>query len=47
VTSTKTTGAQLTEAKKLRAEGESLHKAGKHADSVTALNKALSMIGAK
>jgi hypothetical protein len=32
---TKVTGAQLAEAKKLRAEGEALHKAGKHTESLT------------
>ncbi|HEV8026670.1 MAG TPA: hypothetical protein VGP50_04535, partial [Stellaceae bacterium] len=32
--------AQLTEVKKLRAEGEALHKAGKHQESVDALQKA-------
>jgi hypothetical protein len=36
----------MDEAKKLRAEGESLHKAGKHPQSVEALNKAMKLIGA-
>lgn len=36
---------QLAEVKKLRAEGESLHKAGKHQESVAALGKAKSMLG--
>ena len=31
---------QLTEVKKLRAEGETLHKAGKHQESLDALGKA-------
>ena len=34
------TAAQMTDVKKARAEGESLHKAGKHADSVKELAKA-------
>jgi hypothetical protein len=46
VGSSKASAAQVSEAKKLRAEGESLHKAGKHQESVDALNKALKMIGA-
>lgn len=32
--------AQLTQVKQLRAEGETLHKAGKHKESVEALQKA-------
>ena len=32
--------AQMTEVKKLRADGESLHKAGKHSESMNALGKA-------
>ena len=35
------------EVKKLRAEGEADHKAGKHADSVTKLKKAGGMVGVK
>ena len=35
------------EVKKLRADGEQLHKDGKHAESVAALNKAKGMIGIK
>lgn len=35
------------EVKKLRAEGEALHKAGKHADSMMALEKAEKMMGMK
>ena len=33
-------GQQLAEVKKLRAEGEKLHKEGKHADSMATLGKA-------
>jgi hypothetical protein len=32
--------AQMAEVKKLRAEGETLHKAGKHSESMAALGKA-------
>jgi hypothetical protein len=32
--------AQMSEVKKLRADGEALHKAGKHQESVDALQKA-------
>lgn len=35
------------EAKKLRADGEAMHKAGKHAESVADLKKAMGMVGAK
>lgn len=35
---------QLAEAKKHRAEGEALHKAGKHAESVTELGKAKAIL---
>ena len=41
------TSAQMTEVKKLRADGESLHKAGKHAESEAALMKAEGMLGIK
>jgi hypothetical protein len=41
----KLNAAQMTEVKKLRADGEAFHKAGKHADSETALNKAKKMLG--
>jgi hypothetical protein len=37
--------AQMTEVKKLRAEGETLHKAGKHQESVDTLGKAMKMLG--
>ena len=36
---------QMSEVKKLRAEGESLHKAGKHQESVDTLGKAKKMLG--
>ena len=35
---------QMTEVKKLRAEGETLHKAGKHQESVDTLGKAMKML---
>ena len=43
----KLSSAQMSEVKKLRAEGEAHHKAGKHAESVTALTKAEGMLGIK
>jgi len=43
--STKVSGAKLDEAKKLRADGEASHKAGKHQDSIDALHKALTILG--
>ena len=46
VGSSKASTAQMEEAKKLRAEGETLHKAGKHQESIDTLNKALKLIGA-
>lgn len=42
---TKLSGAQLDEVKKLRAEGEDLHKAGKHKESLQKLEKAEKMLG--
>ncbi|MCW5730979.1 MAG: hypothetical protein KIT20_09490 [Alphaproteobacteria bacterium] len=39
--------AELAEVKKLRADGETLHKAGKHADSMTALGKAEAILKIK
>jgi hypothetical protein len=36
---------QLAEVKKLRAEGEALHKAGKHGESVETLGKAMQILG--
>ncbi|HYD69380.1 hypothetical protein [Azospirillum sp.] len=41
------TAQQMTEVKKLRADGENLHKAGKHAESEAALMKAEGMLGIK
>lgn len=37
--------AQMTEVKKLRADGEAAHKAGKHKDSVDTLAKAMKILG--
>ncbi len=39
--------AQMDEVKKLRAEGETLHKAGKHKESEAALGKALNILNTK
>lgn len=41
------TAAQMNEVKDLRAQGETLHKAGKHAESEAALKKALGILGVK
>jgi hypothetical protein len=38
-------GEQLSKVKKLRAEGETLHKAGKHQESVDQLAKAKQILG--
>lgn len=38
--------AVLAEVRKLRAKGESLHKAGKHDESVKVLNEALQLLDA-
>jgi hypothetical protein len=38
--SPKLSDTQMTQVKKLRAEGEELHKAGKHKESIEALQKA-------
>jgi hypothetical protein len=43
----KLSAAQLAEVKKQRAEGESLHKAGKHQESVDTLSKAMQTLGIK
>ncbi|MEZ5615090.1 MAG: hypothetical protein R3E35_07745 [Rhodocyclaceae bacterium] len=40
----KLSAAQMAEVKKLRAEGETLHKAGKHQESVDILGKAMKML---
>jgi hypothetical protein len=37
--------SQMAEVKKLRAEGETLHKDGKHSESLEALGKAEKMLG--
>lgn len=37
--------AQVAEVKQLRAEGETLHKAGKHQESVDTLAKAMAILG--
>jgi hypothetical protein len=39
------TEAQKSEVTKLRAEGEKLHKEGKHGESMAALNKAKGILG--
>ena len=39
--------AKSAEVKKLRADGEQLHKDGKHADSMAALGKAKGILGIK
>lgn len=39
--------AKMAEVKKLRAEGEADHKAGKHKDSTDKLEKAMGMLGVK
>ena len=41
----KLSGAQMTEVKKLRAEGEQFHKDKKHAESMEALGKAKGILG--
>ena len=41
----KLTPEQLAEVKKLRAEGEALHKAGKHQESIDTLAKAEKILG--
>lgn len=41
------TSEQLAEVKKLRDDGEGLHKTGKHSDAVAALNEALEILGVK
>lgn len=41
----KLTAAQMSEVKKLRADGETLHKAGKHQESVDTLGKAMKILG--
>lgn len=41
----KLTEVQMVEVKKLRAEGEAFHKAGKHQDAVDTLAKAMKILG--
>ena len=41
----KLSAAQMAEVKKQRAEGEALHKAGKHQESVDTLAKAMKTLG--
>ena len=45
--SAKLSDAQMSEVKKLRAEGEAQHKAGNHAESMAALGKAKTILGIK
>jgi len=45
--SAKISADQMTEVKKLRADGEALHKAGKHGESVDTLEKAKAILGIK
>lgn len=45
--SPKLTDAQMAEVKKYRAEGETLHKAGKHQESVDTLAKAMKILNVK
>ena len=45
--SPKLTDAQATEVKKYRAEGEALHKQGKHQESVDTLAKAMKILNIK
>lgn len=41
----KLSAAQMAEVKKYRAEGEALHKSGKHQESVDTLAKAMKILG--
>ena len=41
----KLTAEQMAEVKKLRSEGETLHQAGKHQESVDTLGKAMKILG--
>ncbi len=45
--SAKISAEQMSEVKKLRADGEASHKAGKHSDSEASLNKAKQILGVK
>lgn len=42
---TNLSASKMAQIKDLRAKGESLHKAGKHAESVAVLHKAKAMLG--
>ena len=43
----KLSSSQAAEVKKLRADGEAAHKAGKHSESMAALGKAKGILGIK
>ncbi len=43
--SPKLTAEQMADVKKLRSDGEALHKAGKHQESVDTLAKAMKILG--
>ena len=43
----KMTDAQMADVKKYRAEGETMHKAGKHKESEAALTKAMAIMNIK
>ncbi len=43
----KLSASQAADVKKFRAEGETLHKAGKHQESVDTLAKAMGILGVK
>ena len=45
--SAKLSDAQMSEVKKLRADGETFHKAGQHAEALEALGKAEKILGIK
>jgi hypothetical protein len=45
--SAKVSAAQMSQVKKLRADGETFHKAGKHTESMEALSKAEKILGIK
>ncbi|WP_349741928.1 hypothetical protein [Roseateles cavernae] len=45
--SPKLTAEQMSDVKKLRADGEALHKAGKHQESVDTLAKAMKILDIK
>jgi hypothetical protein len=45
--SPKLSASQMADAKKYRTEGEALHKAGKHQESVDTLAKAMGILGVK